>query len=355
MIQIEEKRETKKINRYFKKSNVIGWTIVKLIFIFQLIVLASHVDAQIKMPGMVQANGTWGVIDANDLYGGCMQFNTRADMLALDVQFLKKGMLLVVYDDNDAVAGNPTQMYMFLPPTAADWDYAKPSDITTGFDDTIDGRGIFPGWFKTVMSGSDLPPATIDLTNKTIVYFDSSDSKLYRYDSGTDSWVEISIGGNSTITDDTATATSVYPTWAKTSSGEQPQYVSSTSLSFVPSTGVLTATGIKGTTVEAETLNTTGAVYAKVRVHSDGSTNVQWADDDYIVLLTGTMASYILALPSPGGTNKYRVLSIRNCTGATIVPVSNPGISWPVGLSNLTGGMGVTVISDGVNWYNFTR
>ncbi len=195
MIQIADKKEAIRINRYFKKSNVIGW-IVKLIFIFQLIVLATQVDAQIKMPGMVEANGTWGVIDANDLYGGCMQFNTRAEMLALDVQYLKKGMLLVVYDDNDAVAGNPTQMYMFLPPTAADWNYSKPSEITTGFDETINDRGIFPGWFKTVMSGSDLPPATIDLTNKTIVYFDSSDSKLYRYDSGTGLWVEIPTAGS---------------------------------------------------------------------------------------------------------------------------------------------------------------
>jgi hypothetical protein len=70
------------------------------------------------------------------------------------------------------------------------------------------------------------------------------------------------------ITDDTTTATSVYPTFVTTTTGNLPAKTSSTKLSFVPSTGRLTATsyagdgsaltGISaGSTVTPTTTNTT--------------------------------------------------------------------------------------------------
>lgn len=48
---------------------------------------------------------------------------------------------------------------------------------------------------------------------------------------------------NTGITDDTTTAATVYPTWVTANTGNLPQKVSSTKLTFNPSTGVLTATG----------------------------------------------------------------------------------------------------------------
>jgi hypothetical protein len=48
---------------------------------------------------------------------------------------------------------------------------------------------------------------------------------------------------NTGITDDTSTAATVYPTWVTANTGNLPQKVSSTKLTFNPSTGVLTATG----------------------------------------------------------------------------------------------------------------
>jgi hypothetical protein len=51
---------------------------------------------------------------------------------------------------------------------------------------------------------------------------------------------------NSAITNDIATATAVYPTWVSSTSGNQPTRVSNTKLSFVPSTGILSATGFAG-------------------------------------------------------------------------------------------------------------
>jgi hypothetical protein len=51
---------------------------------------------------------------------------------------------------------------------------------------------------------------------------------------------------NTAITDDTSTATTCYPTWVTTTTGNLPQKTTSTRLSFVPSTGVLSATSFTG-------------------------------------------------------------------------------------------------------------
>jgi hypothetical protein len=44
----------------------------------------------------------------------------------------------------------------------------------------------------------------------------------------------------------TATATPVFLSWVSAASGNQPTKVSSANLSFVPSTGILSATGFSG-------------------------------------------------------------------------------------------------------------
>lgn len=51
---------------------------------------------------------------------------------------------------------------------------------------------------------------------------------------------------NTAITDDIATAATMYPTWVTATTGNLPQRTSSTKLTFNPSTGVLTATQFSG-------------------------------------------------------------------------------------------------------------
>ena len=51
---------------------------------------------------------------------------------------------------------------------------------------------------------------------------------------------------NTTITDDTTNASIVYPTWVTANTGNIAQKVSSTKISFVPNTGILSATGFAG-------------------------------------------------------------------------------------------------------------
>jgi hypothetical protein len=78
---------------------------------------------------------------------------------------------------------------------------------------------------------------------------------------------------NVAIIDDTTTATTVYPVWANSTSGNQALETSSTKLSFVPSTGVLSANGVAltgntgtvtsvatGTGLTGGTITTTGTL-----------------------------------------------------------------------------------------------
>lgn len=64
---------------------------------------------------------------------------------------------------------------------------------------------------------------------------------------------------NTAITNDVATATSVFPTWVTANTGNLSQKVSSTKLSFVPSTGILTATGFAGPLTGNVTGNASGS------------------------------------------------------------------------------------------------
>jgi hypothetical protein len=63
----------------------------------------------------------------------------------------------------------------------------------------------------------------------------------------------------STITDDIATAATMYPVWVTANTGNIPSYVSSTKLSFVPSTGILTSTGFSGALTGNVTGNCSGS------------------------------------------------------------------------------------------------
>ena len=67
---------------------------------------------------------------------------------------------------------------------------------------------------------------------------------------------------NTGTTDDTTTSTAVYPVWKTTTTGNLPEKVSSTKLTFVPSTGTLTATAFSGS----------GAGLTGVTVAAAGST-----------------------------------------------------------------------------------
>lgn len=68
---------------------------------------------------------------------------------------------------------------------------------------------------------------------------------------------------NTAITDDTSTNATMYPTWVTANTGNLPQKVSSTSLTFNPSTGALTSTTFNlGTTTPGIISGASGAITA---------------------------------------------------------------------------------------------
>ena len=64
---------------------------------------------------------------------------------------------------------------------------------------------------------------------------------------------------NTAITDDTSTASTMYPTWVTTTTGNLPQKISSTKLTFTPSTGTLSVTALSASgNITAGNVSATG-------------------------------------------------------------------------------------------------
>ena len=155
----------------------------KSLFTLLFLIVVLMVQAQIKVPNMIVPNDSWGLIDANYLYGGCMQVDNHAKMLQTDVQFIKRGMLFVVYDDDDVAPGAQTRIYIFSPKTSGvqAWPYNTPFDIPAALQNkTIGSAGLRNFLFPLNIT------TNTDPGNKTNVYYDSITNQFYKYDESTD-------------------------------------------------------------------------------------------------------------------------------------------------------------------------
>ena len=147
---------------------------------------------------------------------------------------------------------------------------------------------------------------------------------------------------NIAITDDTTTATAVYPTWVTTTTGNLPQKTSSTKLSFVPSTGTLStntlnltnALGVSygGTGLTSFTAN--GVVYASSTSALAGSANFVFDGTASLSLGAGTTGavspSLRLGNSGSGGGVVTATLSLGSYStgyGSNIISSSDFGSS----------------------------
>ena len=115
---------------------------------------------------------------------------------------------------------------------------------------------------------------------------------------------------NTAITDDTTTATAVYPTWVTTTTGNLPQKTTSTRFTFVPSTGVLTTTGQNLTGLTASAAVATDASKNLVSVTNTGSGN-------NVLATSPTLVTPALGTPSSG--------TLTSCTGLPVGGISATG------------------------------
>ena len=132
---------------------------------------------------------------------------------------------------------------------------------------------------------------------------------------------------NTGITEDTATAVAVYPTFVTANTGNLPQKVTSTKLSFIPSTGILTATGFSGngsalTNVTATTnANLTGMVTS----NGNATTVVTNANLTGMITSVGNTTS----LGSFTSANLATALSDETGSGVAVLATS-PTLVTPV-------------------------
>jgi hypothetical protein len=140
---------------------------------------------------------------------------------------------------------NPANAAVSISPTGTGTVTINPATASAMDNVSIGGTTPLAGTFTTLRVNS-----TISLAGST----GTAGYLMQSNGASAPTWVDpsgITVGNatnakNTEITDDTTTATSVYPTWVTTTTGNLPQKTSSTKLSFVPSTGTLSATLFSG-------------------------------------------------------------------------------------------------------------
>lgn len=170
------------------RSCVLNLFIQNIHFLFVLVALlpGMNLRGQVKMPEMVKPGDSWGIIDVNNMFGGCMQMLSYNELIQMDVQFLKRGMLFVVYDyDGDNSNGLDTRVYMFLPEAAA-WNYNTPFDIpAVDQNKTIQSAGLI----------NSLLPVSLGLPTSAVigeVSYKQDEKKWFSWNGSI--WEEIAVG-----------------------------------------------------------------------------------------------------------------------------------------------------------------
>jgi hypothetical protein len=117
---------------------------------------------------------------------------------------------------------------------------------------------------------------------------------------------------NVTVTDNTSSSATWYPTFLSTTTGNLPITVSSTKLQYVPSSGVLTATGFSGS--GASLTGTAASLTAgKVQYALTAGTNITFSSG---TTYDGSAAITINATGGGGGGMVYPGAGIPNSTGS---------------------------------------
>ena len=155
------------------------------------------------------------------------------------------------------------------------------------------------------------------------------------------------------ITDDTTTATSVYPTWVTTTTGNLPAKTSSTKLSFVPSTGTLSATKylgdgssltgiVSGATISNDT-TTASNLYPLFSSASSGTPTTIYTSNAKYLYKPSTGELQASELVASNG------LVVNNATVSTSYTVASGTNAISVGPITIASGQTVT-ISSGSRW-----
>jgi hypothetical protein len=156
------------------------------------------------------------------------------------------------------------------------------------------------------------------------------------------------------ITDDTTTATAVYPTWVTTTTGNLPAKTASTKFSFIPSTGYLTVTGLTSPVINNPTVtNYVESVVAIGTVTSSSTLSLTNGTVQTATLTASTACTFTMPTATAG---KSFVLLLKQAASTGNGTATFTSVKWgTAGAPTITATAGkmdiLTFIADGTNWY----
>ncbi len=207
---------------------------------------------------------------------------------------------------------------------------ATAATTTTITDDTTTNATMYPSWVTTASGNQSqkvsstkwsFNPSTGMMTVTGIT------SALTGNATTATSATTATNATNTAITDDTTTNATMYPTWVTANTGNLPQKVSSTKISFNPSTGSLTSTTFIGALTGTASGNTT------------------YTANQYGVVLSGAGNAMVVLAPdasttkvlTSGGAAANPTWSTVTATAPTSSSdIKNLGLATSVGSSALT-------------------
>jgi len=154
------------------------------------------------------------------------------------------------------------------------------------------------------------------------------------------------------ITDDTTTASAVYPTWVTTTTGNLPVKTASTKLSFIPSTGYLTVTGLTSPIINNPTI--TNYTESVVAIGNSGTSQTLALTNGTVQTVTMT-GNCTFTMPTNTAGKSFILIATQDATGSrtgVFTSVKWPGGTAPTLTTTASTGRDIlTFVADGTNWY----
>jgi hypothetical protein len=154
------------------------------------------------------------------------------------------------------------------------------------------------------------------------------------------------------ITDDTTTATTVYPTWVTTTTGNLPAKTASTKFSFIPSTGYLTVTGLTSPIINNPTV--TNYIESVVSIGNSGTTQTLSLTNGTVQTVTMT-GNCTFTMPTATAGKSFILICTQDATGSRTAVFTS--VKWPSGTAptlttTATTGIDIlTFVANGTSWF----
>lgn len=119
-------------------------------------------------------------------------------------------------------------------------------------------------------------------------------------------------------------------------------YFDGSQWSKLGASGTSTSTGLTTPLILNKGAGTNGELIDEVTALAEGD----WKDGNYLKVLSNGFSGTV-NLPSPGGSNKNRMISVQNISGSS----KNYGTNAPKNVGTLNTQRGHILISNGTNWF----